>query len=210
MKTLWNIPSRVVARTVGNCKKHYKKFVQNLTICSLWLMEGIDLLCTPQGRVFVHVEQMYAIQIKNLCLKFAKVQFLDHWGKIPGNATFHLRGRFNHIFESLLQLKNVNVIHWSGTELREPLQIVFSRSIIFFSRDTGVAKRATKHFAIEAQSLCPDIDVSYVNPVGYFLSSDVWHLRRSQVFLTIWLSWVTKTEFLLTTSKQNQEDRWWE
>ena len=54
-----------------------------------------------------------------------------------------------------------------------------------FSRDTGVAKRATKHFAIEAQSLCPDIDVSYVNPVGYFLSSDVWHLRRSQVFLTI-------------------------
>lgn len=78
MKTLWNIPSRVVARTVGNCKRHCKKFVQNLTICSLWLMEGIDLLCTPQGRVFVHVEQMYAIQIKNLCLKFAKVQFLDH------------------------------------------------------------------------------------------------------------------------------------
>lgn len=78
MKTLWNIPSRVVARTVGNCKRHCKKFVQNLTICSLWLMEGIDLLCTLQGRVFVHVEQMYAIQIKNLCLKFAKVQFLDH------------------------------------------------------------------------------------------------------------------------------------
>ena len=78
MKTLWNIPSRVVARSVGNCKRHHKKFVQNLTICSLWLMEGIDLLCTPQGRVFVHVEQMYAIQIKNLCLKFAKVQFLDH------------------------------------------------------------------------------------------------------------------------------------
>lgn len=24
MKTLWNIPSRVVARTVGNCKRHYK------------------------------------------------------------------------------------------------------------------------------------------------------------------------------------------
>lgn len=116
------------------------KDIIRFTICSLWLMEGIDLLCTPQGRVFVHVEQMYTIQIKNLCLKFAKVQFLDHWGKIPGNATFHLRGRFNHIFESLLQLKNVNVIHWSGTELREPLQIVFSRSIIFFSRDTGVAK----------------------------------------------------------------------
>lgn len=76
MKTLWNIPSRVVARTVGNCKRHCK--YQNLTICSLWLIKGIDLLSTLQGRVFVHVEQMYAIQIKNLCVKFAKVQFLDH------------------------------------------------------------------------------------------------------------------------------------
>ena len=76
MKTLWNIPSRVVARTVGNCKIHFKKFVQNLTICSLWLMEGIDLLCTPQGRVFVHVEQMYAIQIKKFVLEICQSTIL--------------------------------------------------------------------------------------------------------------------------------------